>query len=246
MRHSSFFLCGFLTAVLFTYSCSKDSEESLVVEAQACLNRVPHSNPSAALECLAKIEGLDTPEANQLKCSGIFILKGFTDPNRLTQIAKQLKDAGGHGSTATLGAIGLLAFAGPDSKAQAEKALKTCEKSGSKGMTLLASMSNLATIMNESGIGNIVSNCSNTINPQECADAVSDVLCDQDASNLDTEMGAVAVATYNNVCRFNPQGNPMCQVYAQATVNGTVTNPVQVGQNLRHYLTGVGGDSLCP
>lgn len=239
-----------LTLFTLIISCASNPDEGLVVEAQACLNQVPVTNPDSAQACLAKIQHLDSPSAHQIRCSAAFIQQGFSNPVRLTQVAEQLANAGDQGSSGTLVAIGLLAFTeGVDPKAEAERALLSCQKAGSKGMTLLASMSSLATAMTQSGIGSVVTDCDNPENPQDCADSVTEVLCNTDdpaaTDAFYTEMGAIAILTYQSSCRFNLSADPMCQVYAAATNNGTITNETTVGENLKNYLTDAGGDDLC-
>jgi len=251
---SNFWASGIVLVFManFALSCTQYSAELLVVEAQSCLNDVPLANPSAAGACLTRIDSFDSPEANQLKCSGAFIIQGFSNPTRLTKIAEQLGQAGAQGSINTLGAIGLLSFTGSNPIGDSEKALVVCQKSGSRGMTLLASMSNLATIMSsQSTFGAVLqSNCTNpSAPPQNCASAVRSVVCDNTnpaASNdLYTRMGAVAILTYNSTCRLNASADPMCRVYADATINGALNNPFDVGQRLKNYLTDPNGTNLC-
>jgi len=234
-----------MTVITHISGCTPNREDTLVFEAQSCLNRVPLDQPQAAAACIEKVEKLDTPAAHQIKCSGAFLLQGFSSPTRLTLIAEQLASAGNAGSLSTLGAIGLLAFTGSNARYEAEKALLSCQKAGSKGMTLLASMANLATIMNDSHLGDINSNCTGSnVDPQNCSQAVKQILCHD--PNLFLELGTVAIFTYNNVCRYNLEADPMCRVYAEATQHGTQTNPALVGQNMRNHLTNSNSTSnLC-
>jgi hypothetical protein len=226
----------FIAFAAYIGACSSNSDEALVADAQSCLNRVPLDQPQAAYPCLAKVENLDIPSAHQIRCSGSFILQGFSNPSRLTQIAEQLAK-NGSGNSGQLASIGLLAFTGPNALEESQKALTSCQKAGSKGMAILASMSNLATLMNATLGGAINTSCTGAnVDPQNCSQAVKNALCSNSGS-LKTELGTVAIYTYNNVCRFNPEADPMCSTYATATQNGAETNAQTVGQNLVNHLT---------
>jgi hypothetical protein len=239
----------------FTYnlSCSKpNTEEALLVEAQSCLNQIPVSEPSGTTACLEKIQNLTSPASYRIRCSAHFIKQGFSDPNRIIQISEQLQESGGQGNSATLVAIGLLAFTGSEAKQEVAQALTSCEKAGAKGMTVLASMSNLATLMNSGSSGNIINECSNVSsnNTSGCADAIKDVLCetsDPEATRaFYTEMGTVAIVTYQSSCLVESEENPMCAVYGEVTQNGALTDPEIVGENLQKHLTANGqSHDLC-
>lgn len=222
-----------LSLSLFLSCQGTSREESEVVSAQSCLDKLKLSQSSEALNCVSKLSDIDTPQANMLKCSALFIKQGFSDPNRLSQVAEQLTLSGAQGSNGTAAVIGLMAFTGAEAQSEAESAMTYCQKSGSKGMTLLASLTGVATAL--SAIGDIINQCTgNNINIDDCANEVKDNICTSNSADL----GAIALVTYSTSCTGVELANPMCEAYKIATNNGQNQNPTQIGDTLKDYING--------
>lgn len=216
------------------FSCQGTSrEESEVVSAQSCLDRLKLSQSSEALNCVANLTDIDTPQANMLKCSALFIKQGFSDPSRLAQVADQMTKSGAQGSNGTAAVIGLMAFSGSSAQQESEDAMTYCQKSGSKGMTLLASLTSVATAL--SAIGDIINQCTgDSIDMNNCANEVRDNICTSSSADL----GSVALVTYSTSCSGVELTNPMCEAYRIATNNGQNQNPTEIGDTLKDYING--------
>jgi len=226
-----------VTTFLMLLSCQGTKpEESLIVEAQNCLDKVGFQEGDAAQNCVAPLASLDSPQAYLLKCSALFIKYGFANPQRLILIAEQIENSGGSGTTGTAAAIGLLAFDGANAAADSQSVMDYCSKSGSKGMTIMASLASVATVINKL-TGAIASACRTS--PETCATAVAAEVCFADSQT----MGEIAIVTYQTSCQSAELQNPMCAIYAQATQNGQETDPVVVGDRLQSEIKGSGG---CP
>lgn len=223
-----------LLACFSLFACQgTNPDEAAIVEAQNCLDKLGISNPTGAAACVAKLDGIDTPQASMLKCAAIFIKQGFSNPTRLSQVAEQMKSSGGSGSSGTANVIGLLAFTGADASTDAQGAIEFCEKSGSKGMTMLASLASVATTAN--GFSNVVDECAgDNPDPADCATAVKDGICNANSA----ELGQVAIVTYATSCQGSDITNPMCEVYKDVTNSGTDSDATSVGNKLKVYVNG--------
>ena len=222
---------GFLILVtLFITSCqSANPEETAIISAQTCLDRLTKDKASEAMSCISSLDSISTPQASMMKCSAVFIKQGFSDPDKLTQIAEQMKNSGSNSSSSTFVVIGLLSFTGTSRSDEAAYALDHCSKSGSKGMTLLASLTNIATSAGE--FVDVVNACSGS-DTSACADTVRDGVC----SSSNSSLGQMAITTYQTSCGGVDLANPMCLVYKEATLNGTDNDPESVGNRLKSHL----------
>lgn len=231
-------IIGLVTSLLNLSCQSANTTEALLISAQTCLDKLPQTDSANALNCVAAINDLTTPQASILKCSALFIKQGFSNPEKLTQISEQMKNSGSNSNDSTFVVIGLLSFTGADKESEAAKALEACSKSGSKGMTMLASLSSIATSAGQ--FANIIDKCTaEGAVTSDCATEVRDGVCGAESASL----GQIAITTYQISCSGDDLTNPMCQVYKEATLNGTDTNSTTVGNRLQTYLN---QENACP
>jgi hypothetical protein len=218
-----------ILAAFTALSCQKKEIDS-ISEAQDCLDT---STASTALECMQKVEGIETEGAYLIRCSANFIYQEFTSPTRLANIAEQMKAE----NASPLAAIGLLAFskpADPNERANLSAAtMEFCAKAKSKGMHLLASMAQIATVAS-TALGDqeqLVNDCnpeSPSYDPQTCQDTAKDAVC----AAPPAAMGQAALAAYQQSCLGSSQQNSsVCAEFAAIT-NGT-TDPAVIGANLQ-------------
>lgn len=220
-------------------SCqNSNTSETLLIGAQSCLDKLPLADSANALTCVSSLNDIQSPQAAMLKCSAIFIKQGFSNPEKLTKISEQMKNSGSSSNNSTFVVIGLLSFTGTDRASEATEAINHCSKSGSKGMTMLASLSSLATSAGQ--FANVIDVCiTNQNDPAACATEVRSGVCAADTSSL----GQIAITTYQTSCSGNDLTNPMCLIYKEATLNGTDTDPDSVGSRLQ---TNLNQENACP
>lgn len=126
---------------LFNTSCTFDSDQEKIADAQACLDK---ATSTTARACLARIEGVTQAKAYGIRCSVEYIERGFDDLNKLIGIFGPI--SGGEGSTANplVSAMAGLAF---DTRANAQLTQSYCTLSNSPGLVLLSSFSVMATVV---------------------------------------------------------------------------------------------------
>ena len=223
-----------LGLIAFT-GCGGAKDVDKVADAQSCLDT---STSNTALACLDKIDGVDTEAAHLIRCSAEFIYQQFTDPNRLAKISVQLQQAGSSASNATATALGLLSFTqtyGTQTASQlATYALNECTAAKSPGMTLLASMAQIATAVAAAGASNVVSQCDSSqpgFNASSCQTAVQTAVTCADPATV----GNAALAAYQQGCSGAQSSSTVCQQYAAAVAAGN-GNPSTIGSQLQSQI----------
>lgn len=210
---------GFLSA------CANKKEADKVADAQACLNA---SNQGTALDCLSKVEGLDSAAANTIRCAAIFIRQGFSNPSFVAQAANQIKS--GSGKSATLAIMTAFEFKAlasvSDNYTMSQDALRYCSQSGSKGLGFLATSSSLATTSKYlSSV--IVGACGSA------GDTAAQLTClkNQNNSTADAAVGTVVAAAYQANCQGTQAGanKEFCSQFASATAACASTNYSCIG-----------------
>ena len=126
-----------LTAMAFT-SCSKESELDTIKDAQMCLN---DATTSTAQSCVSKLSGINTPQANQLKCSAYFIEEGYGTPTKLLDAIEAAES--NTGSSSSVNMISELAFADANNAAEA---FDVCNASGIPVYSQLSSLVQISTL----------------------------------------------------------------------------------------------------
>lgn len=218
-------------------SCADKKDEALLLtKAQSCLNELGTASVAEAQakapQCIAALGNLQTKEAYQLRCAAIFISQGFSSAERLEKIMDQLKNSGSSNNNATLTAIGFMVFSeGGSPLDAAEQAMEYCKKSGSPGMTILASMAKTATVLNSVRSG-INTNCTSG-NSTECQNAVTQA-CSNLTSNSEAKesLGQAILDAAALACQGG-NSHPMCSTYNHITTN---PDPAAVGEAFKNSV----------
>jgi len=222
-------------------SCADKKDEALLLtKAQSCLNELGTASVAEAQakapQCIAALGNLQTKEAYQLRCAAIFISQGFSSAERLEKIMDQLKNIGSSNNNATLTAIGFMVFSeGGSPLDAAEQAMEYCKKSGSPGMTILASMAKTATVLNSVTSG-INTDCTSG-NPTACQTAVTNA-CSNLTSNSEAKesLGQAILDAAALACQGG-NSNPMCSTYNHITTN---PDPAAVGDAFKNSVCSSG------
>lgn len=212
----------------------QETEADKIGDAQLCIDTATSATVSS---CLSKIEGIDTPAANVLRCSAGFIEEGFDQADRLINSIEQL-DAGGEGSA---GLMSLIAFksksGGALNKAFATATSQYCQKSGKKGMSLLGTLAMSATTL-AALVDNALSSIS-TIDPADIRTEITNLLNaaagnDPDALQTVNDIGAAVSTTYQVACAGGSSTSDMCREMIEAIeTNGVnINDPDAVGQEI--------------
>lgn len=225
--------------------CNEQEQDDLA-KAQACLDKVPQSNPTAADECLQYVANYDSQQANILKCS-IYTTSGGLVENKVVNAYKALKDDTESNKTAVYMAYLALNLPDVDSAyTKAELADRYCQASGVPGMMYLSKIILSGTTFNyaiknlPSGAGsgtgidfndpaaasaavqNLLNECTGLTPPASCTNSLN-------------TLGGATVALANQYCSNANADQNVC-----ASINGAVDaaggDPNQVGQSLFCYL----------
>ncbi len=134
--------------------CGENTDQKKLGEAQACLDRIPQSDPTSAQSCMNYIASVKSPQADALRCSIGFLAGGITT-NRLIEAVKKIDD----GDNAEQVFISLLVFNGVNLNDSAEPASSVtaienvnrttsyCNKSGVKGLMYLSNFAVVGTAL---------------------------------------------------------------------------------------------------
>jgi hypothetical protein len=216
-----------VTIALIGLTSCAPSESDKIADAQDCLDR---SQPGDALACLEKVDGMVTPASDLIRCSAYFIDQGFSDPSRLSQVVEQLNGDSG-GDTATIAILSFMAFSSSKYDLAtnfrfSETAFGACERSKSKGLLYLSSMSRIAT-----AAMNIIPGYDPTTGVPPTETEIRNAICTSPSSTTNIVIGTAAQTAYDQNCRGKDiSKDPICTQYAEAVAAGTT--PEEVGAGL--------------
>lgn len=91
-------------------ACGKETERDKIGDAQLCLDKVTSANPDAADECVQKVSGINSLEADGIRCSGAFVKEGFTDATYLIDVMDSISSGFSGNNLSTF--LGLIIFDG--------------------------------------------------------------------------------------------------------------------------------------
>ncbi len=220
---------GISCCFLLVSCSSKNSELEKIADAQACLDS---ATQSTAASCAAKVEGLTSPGSYLIRCVSLFIEDGLTSAERLSSAYEGLS-SGGTGSDSSLNFISYVAFiSGADwtaRQATASRALNNCSLSLSPGLTLLSSISSMATT-----IGAI----SGSLNPDGSITNIDGAIAAIAAGGPAAQeaLGSAALTAYNSSCTTPEEGTGDFCAQFSSTVASVGTNPQAVGAFLSDCL----------
>jgi hypothetical protein len=205
----------------------ENAEDDKTFQAQFCLNQITSTNTDVK-PCLAKIEGLQSQKASQVRCSAYYLSQGFYNPQRF---ADAMQAIGNSDSNPLLAMTGALAFTDKTSAqglgfndhiALADATYTACTASGSPGYAMFA----VATRM-----GSKFSGAAPTINPDGSVDPGN-----LDPTNMtDSELGESAGVIFDTYCTGAQSSSSVCTEYNEAIPDANAGNDV-VGCQLKFYL----------
>lgn len=224
-----------ITTHLLTGCSPAATDEEKIGDAQFCLDDIPisgltHTQRSSQINsCLSKLNGVVSKQADLIRCSSGFMIEGFADPAKLTQIAKQVSNSN-QDPTTTLMSILRFKYQGDENitddedKAFAQKTFDYCHQSGSSGYSFVASIANMATVIASiTGGDDIEAGIANLINDpnSELATASAEVI------------GATALVAYQAHCVANNEEKnaEICTQLNSAITSGNGI-PTEIGASL--------------
>lgn len=211
-----------LSAILM--AC-ENADDKAISAAQACLDNARTS--TQADTCISMVSALDTEQANLIKCSAMYVKKGFTS-TRFADAFSQLKNnptgTGGQAVDGMGSAISYLAFTGTGASADADTTYNYCQKSGARSMLRLANMTKLATYVLSIGSTAAVADCTTCANGGTCTSALmASCLTGLQGSSTDkTAIGAIAVGAQQSYCNAG-------STYANTEVCTNLNNAINTG-----------------
>lgn len=226
---------------LFTITgCNEQSDADKVASAQLCLDK---ATASTAQACAAMLVGIDTPQSYIVRCSADFTEQGFDDASRLVTAINSV--TGNSANTPAL--LSFLAFTKKPSNSNnttnatnADQTFTYCEKSGQKGLALIASLAKSATQI--AGLANSMSSGINFSDPSTFTSSnIQKALTDLASSGTaSVPVGQTVQAVYTTTCASGSQANQsICdQLNSAAVSNGinfTTSTPQQIGDALVNY-----------
>ncbi len=176
---------GLVLITVSCLSCAQQSDMNKVGEAEFCLDK---ATPATALECVDKVQGVDSPAADNIRCAGHFLYQGVTDTQTLSDALNELAT----GTTSQIQAfMNFLLFTKEATTAanatRAYEAFNYCLKGGGKAAALIASFSYLSSAMLDAD-----NSCPWTDNPIE--DSVLGIPCPKAGSSAE-KIGAALART---------------------------------------------------
>lgn len=233
-------LCSFLMV-----GCQK-SENDALQSAQLCLNT---ATPSSARSCVDKVSDLNSPNAQKLKCSAIYLAEGFGTASQIVNLLDSLDTNSGSSCNSgncspTLTVMAELSFKNGNNTldanrkknlALAEEAIATCSNTGFKSYVQISSIFKIGTMaaMQAYAIRDLFPpiNPNDPISVDEIKDAVAQLPPE--------ELGQIAFSAYHMVCVGNNSPSSATQDYCdelQKSLNNYGNNYSSIGQCLIQLL----------
>lgn len=206
-------------------ACSGTTDEEKVGDAQFCLDEIPlglstQVRTTRVNTCIAKLGSVNSASANLIRCSGNFLIEGFSEPATITDIMNKLGDQQANSGTVVM--MQALAFDSQgdtaSNQAFATETFNYCEASGSPGYTLVASFSKMATALSE--VASIFDD-----------GQLSQTEIDQLATQTPAVIGATAQAAYQASCSGDQANVELCTQLGNAIQSSNGDSTV-IGQSL--------------
>jgi hypothetical protein len=208
-------------------SCSKRSDSDKIQAAQSCLDTATTATWS---ECMTIVEGLESAGASNIRCVAKFIQQGFGSPLKLKDLIDAISNQSGSSESAAI--MSTLAFTASSdmsvNNSNAQEAFGYCKSSGSPGLILLSSFSQIAT-----SVGYLASLTSGQLNdPAQLLTAIGTLQNDPAAQ---AAVGSAAVAMYESNCsgsNASQNGDLCAQLSSGVQSAGGTSNPSAVGAKI--------------
>lgn len=237
-------IIGSLAAAALVFGSCQKSDLNDLQEAQQCLNKAA---PTEARACVDKLANDNSPAANSLKCSAIFISEGFGSAADFVDAIDSINNTGGctGGCSSTINALNALNFKSAGTSVQAEwdannataaEAFTVCSQSNVKFYTQISSLFKIGTELSmlayQAGIGGTT--------PTE--DEIKAQINNMD----DTSLGNLVTTTYSSACTNNEGASDATKKYCdelETALQGT-TDPTAIGACLKKKL--IDPNDTCP
>lgn len=213
------FLFLTLGAALTLTAC--DDDQNKVAQAQKCLDQVTDANPSAASACLNYINGVNSQQANILKCS-ITLVSGGLTTSRVMNSFNNLNS----GDSTEVAFMTLLTMQASTNNASAalaiaQQAASYCNSTGDKGLMFLGNMAVMGTSLSASIPGIDFSNISEATltNSGNLTTALSN--CQSGSPSCDkAAIGNAAIVLSGSYCAGPEADKGVCQEVNTAVAGG--------------------------
>lgn len=143
-----------LTGLLVFTGC-EDDEANSIAKAQQCFDNITDTDANtAASSCLTIISGLDSPDANIVRCGLLIREGGLTSTALIAAYTSSDGAATNEKEAAFMNALTLSTFSsGSSTTNQASLANTACQKSGLSGLAYLGTLVLVGTNVNSVGAG---------------------------------------------------------------------------------------------
>jgi hypothetical protein len=205
-----------LACSFMIFGCKKADDAEKLAEAQDCLDGIKN-NYTAADACVEKLEDIDTPQANILKCSATLLGGGLTTTRMKAAILK-LKD-----DSVQNKALLYMTYLAVDTQTRADDAADLCKASGSRGLIAISGAVQIGTLVSLAGGGL-------PANPTE-----ADIIAAVGLIGDDAKLGEIAVNMSDSYCTKATEDTDICKELAAATAGGA--SAADIGAALRAALT---------
>ena len=202
-------------------SCENEDMDK-IAQAQDCLDNVPSSNPASASSCMSYVDGLESQQANIIKCSIKFLSGGLTT-TKISDAYKQLNDNSVTDKEAFY--ISMLALS---PATLATEAATYCERSGVKGLIYLANLSVVGSMMMDAiGVTGVpdATDVQNALTT--CASAPN--TCN------DTAIGSAVIVVAESYCAGTSADSGVCS-QINAAIAAAGTDPAAIAQQIYALL----------
>lgn len=202
LKHKKFiFLAALIAGSAFTITACEEEDMNKIAQAQECFNQITSTDPDTDADvCLAKINGINSSEANALRCGLLFRSGGLTSLDIVNAYEAQDSVPAAQKESALMDALDL----GDVSKATT--AYNACEASGVSGLTYLGTMILLSTKVNQMAGADF--------------GAQLDACQADTASCADDSLGIALVGVEQLYCTGETASSQVCQDLANAIATG--------------------------
>jgi hypothetical protein len=232
----NFAIAALAAGALLNTGCEKQ-EDQKIAEAKECIDHATNSVTADA--CVAKIDGVQSPQAYLIRCSADFIAQDFTSSRLATAFQKIKDNTSTGGTSATAAAMAYFVFAKNLPGHTVDTAYSNCEQAGVRSMSRLATMAKMATTIAQAGLGSLTtldpSNPS-TFNPAAIQTAIT-TLTNSNDPTTNASVGTVAQQASAVYCNAGSSfaSNDVCTKLNSAISAGN-GDAATIGQSLLNLL----------
>jgi hypothetical protein len=231
------FRTSLLVGLFLITACGSAKDADKIADAQNCLNNAAPAPSTQAQDCVSKVDGIQSSGAYLIRCVAKFAYEGFNDPAKIANALTSISS--GSGATSSLSLMAALAFKAESSTAlnfsSIQETLGFCQKADSKGLVLLAGLSQAATSMAYFA-GLSLTNLTGS-------DLAAQLNSLKNDPNATAAVGAAVSAIYTTSCTNGTSGTgSFCTQFGSAanSVGGTTNTAALGAKVLQCYQTPTG------